>query len=72
VGAADDDVGAAGQGFSEGVIGFSTHHERFSECGAFEMFEVFGNVPDEGVVFTDDAVLGHGGDGCEFDFCHGT
>lgn len=63
--AGDDDVGAAGQGAvlgGEAVPGFAPHDDGCAECGAFEVCEVFGQVPGHFAVAPDGAVAGAGVD----------
>ena len=64
-GGTEDDVLASGEGSADGFEGGTAHEDGVAEGGAFEELEVFGEVPGEGAVATDDAVGGHGYDGGE-------
>ena len=59
----EDPVFTAGEGFSNGVVGFAAHEDDVAEGGAFEKSEVLGEVPGDAAVEADGAVAGHGGDG---------
>ena len=70
--AGDDDVGAAGQGAvlgGEAVPGFAPHDDGCAECGAFEVCEVFGQVPGHFAVAPDGAVAGAGVDEVDGGWC---
>ena len=69
--AADDDVGAFGQGFAaQRVPGLAAHDDRFAQRRAFEIFEIFRDVPRDLVALPDDVIFGHGRDGGDFDIAH--
>ena len=61
--AGDDPIFAAGEWLAERVVGFSSHDDDVTEGGAFEKFQVLGDVPGNSAIGSDDAVAGHGGDG---------
>ena len=66
IAARDDDVDAARERFSQArqnaLERLSAHDAGFSHRDFLEMFEVFGDVPRHGVVFTDHIVIGGGND----------
>ena len=64
-GGTEDDVLASGKRSADGFEGGAAHEDGVTEGGALEELEVFGEVPGEGAVATDDAVGGHGDDGGE-------
>lgn len=59
----EDPVFTTGEGFSNGVVGFAAHEDDVAEGGAFEKFQVLGEVPRDAALEADGAVAGHGGDG---------
>ena len=61
--AGDNPIFAAGEWLAERVVGFSTHDDDVTEGGAFEKFQILGDMPGDPSIGSDDAVAGHGGDG---------
>jgi len=62
-GTGKDDGVATGQRATDGFEGASTHDQDAAEGGAFEPFEIGGEMPGNAVLHSDDAVVGHGRDG---------
>ncbi len=62
--ACEDDVFAFREGAADRFKSFPTHQDWVAEGGFFEEGEVFGQVPREATIATDEAVRIHGDDGC--------
>lgn len=59
----EDPVFTTGEGFSNRLVGFSTHENDMAEGGAFEELEVGGEMPGNASLEADRAIEGHGDDG---------
>src|SRR5699024_9503626 len=55
--AGDDQVLAPGQGAADGLPGFAAHHNGVAQGGLFEMSQIPRQVPGQGIVVADAAVL---------------
>lgn len=60
--AGDDDIGAVGQRPPERLERLAAHDDRMARRHGFEMLQVFGNVPQQGIFVSDNAVFGNGND----------
>ena len=60
--ARDDDIGAVGQRPPERFEGLAAHDDRMACRHGLEVLQVLGNVPQQGVLVADNAVLGNGND----------
>ena len=60
--ARDDDIGAVGQRPPERLEGLAAHDDGMARRDGLEMFQVFGNMPQQGILVADNAVLGNGND----------
>ena len=61
--AGEDPIFAAGEGFSDRVVGLTAHENDLAERGAFEKFQIFGEMPRDAALEADRAVAGHRDDG---------
>ena len=66
--AGDDDILSTREDAANGLVGFATHDDRMVHGKLFESLEVFGQMPEELVVFADFPVFTHGDDNGKFCF----
>lgn len=61
--AGEDPIFTAGEGFSDRVVGLAAHEDDMAERGAFEKFQILGEVPRDAAFEANRAVAGHRDDG---------
>ena len=61
--AGEDPILASGEGFSDRVVGLAAHEDDMAKRGAFEKFQILGEVPRDAALEADRAVAGHRDDG---------
>ena len=58
----DDHIGPVGQRPSERLVGLAPHDDGMARRNGLEVFQVFGNMPQQGVLIADHTVFGDGYD----------
>ena len=58
----NDHIGTVRERAPERFVGFAAHDHGMPRRDGLEMFQVFGNMPEQRILIPDHAVFGHGND----------